>query len=283
MITFIPAGGLGNRMRAIAAAMKLAQTTQNPLEIIWFQDWGLGCRFDQLFQPFNDAQTRLREATWLDLLTRDIPRKRNFHLPRLFEKWHYDACLDRLAASNAYYNDFDFFGWSKGRNVWLASDVYFIDQKLFRGLPLNDMFKPIEKLQKRIEQTKSLFGKRTVGVHIRRTDHTFSIENSPTYLFVERMKQEPETTTFYLASDSEEVKRELQEVFGNRLITSPNEAERGSVEGMQDALVEMHLLAATRRILGSSCSTYSITAADIGEISLEIIEKNEDRNRNNMV
>jgi hypothetical protein len=65
----------------------------------------------------------------------------------------------------------------------------------------------------------------------------------------------------------------MREIFGDRIITSPNKAMRGNLEGMEDALVEMYLLAATQRILGSSCSTYSMTAAAIGRTPLDIIEK----------
>ena len=91
------------------------------------------------------------------------------------------------------------------------------------------------------------------------------------------MQQEPTDVKFYLATDSEEVKEEMRYIFGNRIITSPNKATRGNLEGMEDALVEMYLLATTDRILGSSCSTYSMTAASIGRVPLEIIEKkNED-------
>ena len=91
MITFIPAGGLGNRMKSMAAAIKMAQATQTNIDIIWFQDWGLGCRFDQLFLPLELPKVQLREASFIDKLTRDIPRKHNFFLPKLFESIHYDA------------------------------------------------------------------------------------------------------------------------------------------------------------------------------------------------
>ena len=275
MITFIPAGGLGNRMKSIAAAIRLAQATQNKLDIIWFQDWGLGCKFEQLFQPLNVPQTQLREASFLDKIMRDIPRKRNLYIPKCFEHFFYDACLDRLAASKAYYNNFDFITWSKNRNVWLASDVYFIDKEIPEDS--FDIFRPIHQLQERINQIKKDFAHQTIGVHIRRTDNIRSIQNSPTHLFIERMQQEPIDVKFYLATDSEEVKEEMRYIFGNRIITSPNKATRGNLEGMEDALVEMYLLATTNRILGSSCSTYSMTAASIGRVPLEIIEKkNED-------
>ncbi|MBR5060969.1 MAG: glycosyl transferase [Prevotella sp.] len=271
MITFVPAGGLGNRMKSMAAAIRLAQTTQSKLDIIWFQDWGLGCRFDQLFQPLNISQTQLREATLLDKVMRDIPRKRNLYIPKLFEHCLYDDCLDRIDASKAYYKDFDFTAWCKGKKVWLASDVYFIAKEI----PDDsfDIYHPVSHLQKRINQIKEDFSQQTIGVHIRRTDNIRSIQNSPTHLFIERMHQEPDDVKFYLATDSEEVKGEMRSFFGNRIITSPNRAARGNLEGMEDALVEMYLLAATNRILGSSCSTYSMTAASIGRVPLEIIEK----------
>ena len=273
MITFVPAGGLANRMKSIAAAIRLAQVTQSKLDIIWFQDWGLGCRFDQLFQALSISNIRLREATLSDKIMRDIPRNHNLYIPKIFERFSYDACLDRLAASKCYYNNFDFIKWSMGRNVWLASELYFLEKKVPDDT--FDIYKPIIKLQKRINQMKERFGDRAVGVHIRRTDHIRSIQNSPTYLFIERMQQEPSDTMFYLATDSEEVKKELRDVFGNRIVTSPDKAMRGNLKGMENALVEMYLLAATRQILGSFNSTYSMTAASIGRIPIEIIEKKD--------
>jgi hypothetical protein len=41
---------------------------------------------------------------------------------------------------------------------------------------------------------------------------------------------------------------------------------------MENALVEMYSLAATSRIIGTVASTYSMTAAAIGKIQLEVLE-----------
>ena len=87
------------------------------------------------------------------------------------------------------------------------------------------------------------------------------------------MRQEPANTVFYLATDSEEEKRQLKQLFGQRLHCADQQAERGTLQGMEDALTEMYLLAGTSRILGSAASTYSMTAATIGHIPLEIITK----------
>ena len=71
-LTFVPAGGMGNRMKALSAAITLARQCHSRAEIIWFGDGGLGCRFDQLFLPLDEPDATLREATLTDLLLHDL-------------------------------------------------------------------------------------------------------------------------------------------------------------------------------------------------------------------
>ena len=52
-ITFVPVGGLANRMRAVASAVMLAGKTKSDLSIIWFRDWALNAPFYQLFKPID--------------------------------------------------------------------------------------------------------------------------------------------------------------------------------------------------------------------------------------
>ena len=88
------------------------------------------------------------------------------------------------------------------------------------------------------------------------------------------MKKEIEQngdTTFYLASDSEEDKRSIVNRFGNRVFTSVHKADRNSLEGMQEALIELYLLSRNRHVLGSVHSSFSETAAQIGKISYELL------------
>lgn len=44
-ITFVPVGGLANRMRAVASAVTLAAKSDSDLSIVWFQDWALNAPF----------------------------------------------------------------------------------------------------------------------------------------------------------------------------------------------------------------------------------------------
>lgn len=270
-IVIVPAGGLGNRMKAVSAAVRLAHACGSALTVKWFQDWGMGCRYSDLFMPLEESGVWVNEATWADKLLYDRPRKRNLWLPALWERLLFNAQMDEAATSKGMESDFDFVGWAQGRRVWMASNVYFMS----RDIPADafDMFHPIPRLQQRIDEMKSLIGPHCVGVHVRRTDNARSIAASPVEAFVQRMGQMPPGTTFYVASDSEEVKQLMRRTFPDRVITADSKAERSSLRGMEDALVEMYTLAHCPRILGSSFSTYSMTAASIGRSELEIIIK----------
>lgn len=276
MITFVPAGGLGNRMRSVASAIALTRDANTELRIIWFQDWGLGCRFDELFLPLSGVH--LKEASLIDKCLLDRPRRKNFFLPKYYEHFRFDDCFYEKEVTDLYYQGFDFLSWCRGRKVYLASCVCFyppvIPKRFF------DIFHPIPALQKRIDSITDSFDTSVIGVHVRRTDHSESIKDSPTELFIKRMKQEPETTSFYLATDSEEVKDLMKREFGNRIITSPRQACRNSISGMQDALIELYVLSRTSRIIGSSHSTFSESASEIGDIEFEIIKKNHESTRN---
>ena len=78
---------------------------------------------------------------------------------------------------------------------------------------------------------------------------------------------------FYVATDSEEEKKRLKDIFGERILTLPRAADRNSITGMQDALVELYVLSHTRKILGSMQSSYSETAAQISNIHCELLTK----------
>lgn len=264
-------GGLANRMRSIHAAVALAKSTQSHLRILWFKDQGLNCRFDQLFQPLQLPDVSLREATVTDFWMNDRPRKKNFFIPRIFEQFAFDARIYEKQIPELMRNAFDFAAWAKGRKVYIASCHQFYTKN---NDDMWSMFRPIPTIQHTIDKEARCFNTHTWGIHIRRTDHVKSIKESPTELFVQWMAQQIATekdTLFYLATDSEEDKAELVTKFGKRIITSANKADRNSVEGMQDAVVSMYLLARTKGILGSFFSSYSEIAAQINHVEFKVL------------
>ena len=117
-----------------------------------------------------------------------------------------------------------------------------------------------------------------VGVHVRRTDHTEAIANSPLVLFAERMKKELETaadTSFFVATDDKEVRRELKELLPDAKLIFPQSdvIDRDSKEGIEEAFIEMLALSKCRKILGSYNSTFSLLPSYIGNIPLETVHK----------
>lgn len=127
MITFVPVGGLANRMRAIDSALRLAADCHTGLRIVWFKDHGLNCRFDELFQPIEAAiPTEVKDAGLADLCLLDRPRRRNFHIPRLpqqilFGNRFYEEEVKRLQNAG-----FDFRSAVQSRkNSYIASFLHF--------------------------------------------------------------------------------------------------------------------------------------------------------------
>jgi hypothetical protein len=158
------------------------------------------------------------------------------------------------------------FSVSKHRNFFIASH-----SKFYRKQTDYSRFTPIKLLRDKIAKQTASFDADTIGIHIRRSDHSIAINKSPDALFIQKMQeaiQDRPQTRFYLATDSEQVKETMISKFGSRIITSPYKASRDTVAGMQNALVELYTLAATSGILGSFGSSYSTIASQIGQIEL---------------
>lgn len=137
-----------------------------------------------------------------------------------------------------------------------------------------DIFKPLKEISNRVEGYKKRFSPHTIGMHIRRTDNLESIEKSPLNLFVDTIKQEIKThadTKIFLATDDQQTKSTLMLQFGERILTSREEATRGNLVGITDGLADMLTLASTQMIYGSAGSSFSEMASKIGNTPLYIL------------
>ncbi|MDR0891710.1 MAG: glycosyl transferase [Mediterranea sp.] len=274
-LTFIPVGGLGNRMRAIASAVTLAQATRSELRIVWFRDWAMQAPFQALFQPLSQASVELREATRADHLMLDRPRPKNLFLPRLYQKCRFRASLYERSITPLCKEGFDFAAWVKQHErVYLASYTHFQN---YAHTEIARLFVPQVELLRQIDERSASFATtRTIGVHIRRTDNVLATAQSPLELFYPKLDAEINAggrTLFYLATDSEEVKQALKQRYGaERLMTSAHQADRTSLAGVQEGLVELYTLARTQKIFGSYGSSFSEIAAQVGQVPLEVVK-----------
>lgn len=269
-LTLIPVGGLCNRMRVIDSAFSLFKDKDILVDIIWFKDWGMGCDFRLLFDPITKFQNiKIRDAGSSDYLLFDRPRKKNFYLPLPFQMLYYDKRIYEKEVIRLLKEGYSFFESDRSERIYCASY-----HRLHSGSNKYELFRPVKELKAKINELSSSFNADTIGIHVRRTDNEQSVNFSPIELFEQRIKSEinqNDQTNFYLASDSEEVKEHLRDLFGSKLLTYPVKLTRGSEEGIKDALIELYILSRTNKIIGSSASSYSTCAAEISGIPLEIV------------
>ena len=119
-------------------------------------------------------------------------------------------------------------------------------------------------------KTNCITSKSYVGVHIRRTDHKKCISESPLSFFIETMNKEPKNTKFYLATDCNETKKKMLELFKDRIITNNIVLKRTSVEGVKGAISDFVNLANCSKIIGTKHSSFSDMAALYGNINLVV-------------
>lgn len=260
-VYIIPTGGLCNRMRAMSSGIAIAKKHGQKSVVFWNNSQGLRADFNQLFLPVDDYQIEIIEnKKWL------------YHIDNTkdyFKRWlpiHY--LYTPTFNYNIYNNNGKALEISPNKNNLLIScnsmcpDFY----------PLKKLFKPQTHLQDRINQITADFPDKIYGVHIRRTDNKASIKLSPTDSFIKIIQREIEkdaSSMFYLATDDNNVKHQLKQLFSPHIITFFDDTSRNTLEGMEFAIVDLYCLSHTIKIFGSGYSSYSHIAAEIGGIEIE--------------
>lgn len=272
-LTLIPSGGLANRMRAIASAYQLCQDTESHLRIIWFKDWALNAAFHDIFRPISLPGIELREARPADFLINDRPRRRNLWIPRLFQALCYGQCIYEKTITPRKNQGFDFEAWLTKKRCYMSCYQEFGS---FPDALYSKLFVPVSEVMESVNKNMAQFTSYTIGMHIRRTDHTESIAQSPTEMFVamgqDELRQHPDMKIF-LATDDDGVKGTLKDAFGDKIITSDTTASRSNTNGIRDGLTDMYTLAHTKRIYDSFGSSFSPLAAKWGGVELNVIKR----------
>ncbi|MFI4910393.1 MAG: hypothetical protein ACIAQZ_01860 [Sedimentisphaeraceae bacterium JB056] len=267
MIVLYTKGGLCNRMRAIDSALAVSRKTDHKLLIIWPLDSDLNCRFEELFIPLENTSvinSRLSKTAF-----KIIQKAFSFleFIPSL--KTINDTQINQM-------------GLNKFRSricSMVAESRFFLISSMNRLYSEHEKYesmKPNREISERIEKETVKFDAHTIGLHIRRTDNTISIEKSPLSLFENAMEQEIEKdpqANFYIASDCVETKKHLSGKFHGKVITNFSPSSRDSQEGVKQAMTELYALSKTRKVYGSYWSSFSRTAHEITSIEGITLEK----------
>lgn len=256
-----PVGGLCNRLRSIVSTIEISKLhINNSVTVIWRLHKELNCPFELLFEPIDGIE--VKNVKQIDRIA---------HIIQRFKRTIY---WDEKTIKNARAN----FELPKEmlEKLQNAKDAYLISCDQFsRDLDFS-IFKPQRDIEMAVNLLINDYKENLVGVHIRRTDNIESIKRSCTESFVNKMKEEiklNKNTYFYLATDSSEEEIALKKIFGDRIIVQDNKAlDRDSEMGIKCALIDLLCLSKTKKIFGSYYSSFSEVAANIGGISLYIVE-----------
>lgn len=271
MIIIEPCAGLGNRLLAMTSAYELSRKLGKELVVVWKKEVGCAIRSGDLFEmnvPVIDiSEMGWKNGVWDNLSSNRLKKKYRGMADRFLEC---DEIADAKSAG----------GFEKVKLMVAQEPVSYI--KSYTNLceitaESFSFLKPGKEVLERGSRVFERISDKTVGVHIRRTDHVDAIKNSPLALFVEKMKAESEKqeTDFYVTTDDASAIEELKQYFpAEKLIVYEEKVlDRDSKTGIQDALVDMLCLSKCRKILGSYQSTFSLIPSIMGSTELEYCVK----------
>lgn len=270
----IPYGGLANRIRAIDSAINIRKDNFCKVHVYWHQDSTCRCKFSDIFEPM-DLVTDLTTEWIFNLLMRILAKGRKGVLSLPFRFLSITRVFRYFPKEdiNAQYE----FATPNGKRylfVMMETWEYFYEKDKVNTdcLKIN--------ANKTLDNLLTHIGDKTVGVHIRRADHKLSIQNSPLELFEDAMTKELSNdpdTNFLICTDDESVKTYFRESgkWKDKAYIPRGELSRNSSDGIKQAAGEMYALSKTKKILGSYWSSFSLMAAKLGGIDVEVICKNK--------
>lgn len=269
-ISIIPTGGLCNRMRAMATGVAIARHYNSKTTIYWNNCTGLKADFKDLFKPINEKDVLIVEnKEWIY----NIKGTKGYLLRRPLLQMRFNQIYFNYSIYSSH--ETNIFTKIDGRK---NNDILFVSCcPMCEQMDIHTLFVPTDEIQCDIDKITSQYSEHTIGIHIRRTDSNESIKNSPIDAFEKRMQAElckNVNTTFYVASDDDEVKRYFKNKYPKNVITIFQDTSRNSIEGMRFAVVDLFCLSKTKHIIGSFYSSYSHIASVLGGITVECATNN---------
>ena len=271
-----PRAGLANRMRLISSCLYLKKKFNAEMSMIWNLDSGLNARYQDLFELNQNIRLINSWSKYRLIVKHKKLISSRFKLLKTLSKaWNklassligIDHCLfdEDIKKGYAYVKAI----LEDNDTVFFHSCEEFIDYQ--EGI---SSFTPVPTIREKVQNYSKKFDEKTVGIHIRRTDHTSSIRNSPNNLFerkIEEYLREDPSVNFFIATDDPLIEEHFKNRYPNKILSYLKTYGRDSSQGIIDALVELQLLSKTSVIFGSYWSSYSEMASRIGKITLHIL------------
>ena len=184
-----PRGGLCNRLRVIASAYKLSYKYDAHLIVFWKITPNLNSRYDRLFCQRDD----------IEIIESSYKMEMKFWKRAIL----CDACFIDCTCEEKEKIE---------QTIANNNDIYITSIYNFYEIIDFSIFKPVDAIQKKINNNANKINENTIGIHIRRTDNEKSILYSPLSMFKQYINASIKANKricFYLATDSEAVENDL--------------------------------------------------------------------------
>lgn len=272
-----PGGGLCNRLICLNNAVHILREIDGlELRVVWWKEPECGCRFEDILKPIPGISVinyaRPMEARGELLRTGRFGEILIATIQNLFWRYYYRQFnANRIAGYGSGISEDEVL--SAIRAFSEGSVIYYRMGVTYRKACILSEEAFSEAVIDKTSSVKGIFGNRGyVGLHIRRTDHKLSIQASPLSFFKEAIEKElchSKDVLFYLATDDKMVEEELKECYGKKIVVNNTcSRSRKTVESIQDAAVDLIMLANSDKIYGSVGSTFSEMAAEMGRKTL---------------
>lgn len=275
-LVFFPDSGLGNRLGGICSGLYYSKITDLPLIIYWERDSHCNVGFFELFK--NDIpNVRVIETYNLGIKNESLIK----YIWQKIVYWKYSFFYVYVSSREGkqIYKEQGERGISEkilsSKRICIKASSFLANNRGIKDVL--QFLKPTEEIYERVNIIMNPYMNcNVIGIHIRRTDHVDSINNSPLELFQEKMRHEnlaDSRTVYYLATDDEETRNILKKEFS---IIEPvryaKRINRDTSDGIKDAFIDMLCLARCSKIIGSYNSTFSLWASYLGDTELEIVK-----------
>lgn len=280
MIVLEARAGLGNRMYSIASAYHLAKSTNQKLLVLWDVDHSLGARADMLF-------SLPKEISFLYTTGLSLKRAPIRHLKSEKIKKSYKAAASTVLTTMSLCMLLRHAeGYAYLTELAERPELLYIES-YFSFLPDTEdecayyrIFKPSDQVMQKAGPILEHLKPDTIGLHIRRTDHTVAMQHSPVSSFTEQialtLKENPSATFFVATDDPETERRLLADYPQSIIVNSSKQFTRKSADGIIDAYVDILCLSRCARIIGSYGSSFSQIASKLTNTPLQIMDVQPD-------
>jgi hypothetical protein len=270
-----PSAGLTNRLRAIESGLSLAKELKLPVEINWLIDAQMVAKFEDLFVLPKDLFSISYSAKYSYIKSSFFKNP----LKRFISK-----AISKCQGIPISFSEIDVVNlvWTQRINLLEAcknkTSYFYTCQRFFPFHYNYSWVDPVPVIQEKLNVIHLQFQrKKVVGIHIRRSDHEVSINQSPDELFINAIENElivEPKTIFFLATDSKETEQLFINKYGNeKIVVNKKKFGRESVEATQDSVVDLFALSFCSKLYCSYWSSFSETASILSGVQTIICRK----------